>query len=165
MVELQEHIGLQQLGLDGRGAHGDDRLPREDGRSLGYGPDIPGEVEIREIGEKVLGEDAAAAEIGNVLRIEVQVLNIVDDLLQPRRNGKAAAVGHIPVKHVKIGDAIPHPALPIAVAHGELIEIAEHGQIDPVGTLHENTPPQPPTGGDYFPSIISVRPAESKGIA
>ena len=59
----------------------------------------------------------------------MKVLNIVNQLPQARADGEAALVRHVPEEHVKIGHAVPHPRLKISVAHGQLIKIAEHGQI------------------------------------
>ena len=46
VVEFQQQIGLQQLGLNGGGPDGDHRLPGEDGHALRHGPDVAGEAEI-----------------------------------------------------------------------------------------------------------------------
>ena len=140
MVEFQKQVGLHQLGLDCGRAHGEHRLHREDGRPLGHGPDIARETEVFQIVEKALPENAAPAEVGDVLLVKVQVLHIVHDLLQPRCDGVAAIVGHAAEKHVKITDAILHVVGKVAVAHGQFIEIAQHGQIDSVCAFHSSLP-------------------------
>ena len=136
VVELEQHIGLQQLRLNSRGADGDDRLHREDGRALGDRPDIAREFEITQIVKEALAEDTARAQVGNVLLAEVQLLDIVDYLLQPRGDGVPAAVGDIAVENVKVADAVLHAVGKVAVAHSQLVEIAEHGQIDAVSAFH-----------------------------
>ena len=60
----------------------------------------------------------------------MQVPDILDDLLQTRRNGKAAAVGTLAEEHIEIADAVLVAPLKVAVAHGQLIEVAEHGEIE-----------------------------------
>ena len=60
---------------------------------------------------------------------EMQLLNIVDQLLQPRADGKASLVRHVPEKDVKISDPVLQSRLKIPIAHGQLIEVAEHGHI------------------------------------
>ena len=136
VVELKQHIGLQQLRLDSRGADGDDRLHREDGRALWYRPDIACEFEITQIVKEALAEDPARAQVGDVLLVKVQLLNIVDYLLQPRSNSVAAAVGNVAVENVEVADAVLHTVGKVAVAHSQLVEIAEHGQIDAVSAFH-----------------------------
>ena len=59
----------------------------------------------------------------------MQVLKIVDQLIQSRADGKAALVRNVPKKHIKIRDAVLIARLKIAVAHGQLIKIAEHGHV------------------------------------
>ena len=49
--------------------------------------------------------------------------------LKARRDGKAASVRDRAEINVKIGDAIFEAGLEIAVAHGQLVEIAEHGHV------------------------------------
>ena len=140
MVELQQQIGFQQLGLNGRSTDRKDRFPGENGRPLRHGPDVAGKFEIAQIFEKSFVKDASAAEIGNVLLVKVKLLNIVYDLLQPGRNGKAAAVRYFPEEYVKVGHAILHTAHKVAIAHRKLVKIAQHGQIDAVCAFHALPP-------------------------
>ena len=67
VVNGEQQEGLEQLGLDGRGADDHDGLAREDGRALGHGPDVAGEFEMPQIVQEGLGEHAAAAEVVDVL--------------------------------------------------------------------------------------------------
>ena len=129
MVQGQQQERLDELGLDGRGADRQDRLMREDWRALGHRVDIPGEAEGPQVVQKRLVKHAAAPEIGKIRLGKVQVVDIVDHLLQARRDGKAALIRAAAEKDVKIGDGIGHAVDKIAVAHGQLIKIAEHGQI------------------------------------
>ena len=129
MVDAQKQERLNQLGLDGRGPDRDDRLLGEDRRSLRHGPDVAGEAEIGQILQEFLAEQVPATEIFNVLRVKMQVPDIPDNLLQTRRNGKAAAVGTLTEEHIEIADAVLVAPLKVAVAHGQLIEVAEHGEI------------------------------------
>ena len=68
----------------------------------------------------------------------MELLHIVHDLLQPCRDGVAALVGDAAVKNVKISDAIFHAVGQIAVAHGQLIEVAQHGKVDACTALHKD---------------------------
>ena len=67
----------------------------------------------------------------------MQVLDILDGLLQTRRDGKAAFIGHLPEEQIKVCDLVLHAAFEVAVRHGQLIEIAEHGQVDIRIRLHD----------------------------
>ena len=129
MVQGQQHIGLHQLRLNGRGADGQDRLAGEHGSSLGHCVNIAGEMEVPEIGQEVLIEDLLSPQEFDILIVKVQLLNVLHHLLQACRNGKAAAIWNIPEENVKIGDLLAKALFEIAVAHGQLIKIAEHGKI------------------------------------
>ena len=139
MVDGQQRECLDQLGFDGRGADHHQRLLGEHRCALGNGVDIAGKAEISEIVQKLLAEQVPAAEISDVLLGEMQVLDVVDQLLQSRRNGEAAAVGHLAEEHVEIGDAILAAGLEVAVAHGQLIEVTEHGHVQLFLSFHSYT--------------------------
>ena len=66
----------------------------------------------------------------------MQVLDIIHDLLKSRRDGKAAPVRDVAEEDVEAADLLAEPGVEIAVPHRQLIEIAEHGQIDAVCTFH-----------------------------
>ena len=139
MVHCQKQEGLHQLGLNGWGADCDDGFMREDGCPLGHGPDIPGEAEPAQILQKLRRKQVPALEICNILGVKVQVLDIVDDLLQPRRNGKAAIIRALAEKYVEVANTVLQTALEIPVAHGQLIKVAEHGQIQLFFGFHTGT--------------------------
>ena len=122
VVDGQERERLNELRLDSGGTDDDERLLRKDGRPLRDGVDIAREAEILQIVQKLLAEEVPAAEIGDVLLGEVQVLDIVDQLLQTRRDGKAAAVWHLAEKDIKIGDAVLVAGLEVTIAHRQLVE-------------------------------------------
>ena len=136
VVDGQQQIGLQQLGLDGGGPHGEDGLVGEDGGALRHGEDVAGEAEVGQIGQKFLVKHLPAPEILDVLRLEVEVLDVLNDLLQARGNGVAALVGDTAEEEVKVGDAILIAGLKISVAHGQLIEIAQHGHVQFLVCVH-----------------------------
>ena len=129
MVDAQQKIGFNKLGFNGRGTNRQDRLLGEYGRTLWNRPDITGKLEIRQIVKISIGEHIPAAQIGNVFLAEMQLLDILHDLLQTRRDGKTAAIGTPAVKQVKIGDPVFITLFKITVSHGQLIKIAEHGHV------------------------------------
>ena len=136
MVDAQQQVGLNELGLDGRGADGDQRLLGEDHGALGHGPDIAGELEIAQVFQEILGEEVAASEVGDVLLGEVQLLDVADDLLQTGCDAEAAAVGAAPEEQVEIGDAVLIAVGEVAVGHRQLVEITEHGQVQFAVGIH-----------------------------
>ena len=61
VVDRQQGVGLDELGLGGGGADGDQRLPGEDRGALGDRPDVAGELEVPEVVQEVLLEEVLAA--------------------------------------------------------------------------------------------------------
>ena len=163
MVQAQQGEGLDELGLDGGRPDRQDRLPGEDGRPLGDGPDIAGKPEIPQVVQEFLGEESLAPEVLDVLLGEAEVLHIVDELVQPRADGKSAVVRHVPEKDVKIGDAVLIPGLQIAVPHGQLVEVTEKAQVQLF--LFHKTPQMLPPGALPGPCSAggagAVRPPDS----
>jgi len=68
VVEGEQQVGLNQLAVNQRRAHGQERLVREDGRAFRHGADVATEAEVGEVVEKFGGEDAFAAQEGDVVR-------------------------------------------------------------------------------------------------
>ena len=139
MVDAQQQIGLNELGFDGRGPDGDQRLLGEDHGALGHGPDVAGELEILQIFQEFLGKEVATPQVGDVLLVEVELLDVADDLLETGCDAEAAAVGAAPEEEVKVGDAVAVTVLKITVCHGQLVEVAEHGQVQFAVGIHRNT--------------------------
>ena len=129
MVQGQKHIGLDELGLNGGGADGQNRLLGKHRRALRHGVNVPGKAEISQIVQKILVKNVLFPEKCNVLPVKMQLLDVLHNLLQARRNGIAAPIGNRPEEHVKVGDFILKALLKIAVSHGQLIKVAEHGQV------------------------------------
>ena len=136
MVHAQQQIRLHQLRLNGGRADGDNRLPGENGRSLRHRPDIAGKLEIGQIVQKILAEALPFPQVRDVLRVKMQLLNILDDLLQTGRNGEPAPVRAAAEKQVKIGYAVGIAVGKVPRAHGQLVKIAEHRQIQLVTLNH-----------------------------
>ena len=66
----------------------------------------------------------------------MQILNILDNLFQPRRDGKAAAVGTLAEEQVEVGNPVAVTGGEIALTHGQLVEIAKHREIQFVVDNH-----------------------------
>ena len=137
MVHAQQQVRLHQLRLNGGRTDGDDRLPGENGRSLRHRPDVAGEFEICQVVQEILIKALPPPQVGNVLRVKVQILNILDDLLQAGRDGEPAPVGAAAEEQVKIGYAVGIAVGKIPCTHGQLVKIAEHRQIQ-LATLNHS---------------------------
>ena len=136
MVHAQQQIRLNKLRLNGRRADGYDRLPGENGRSLRHRPDVAGEFKIGKIVQEILVKALPLPQVRDILRVKMQLLNILDDLLQTGRDGKPAPVGAAAEKQVKIRYAVGIAVGKIPRAHGQLVKIAEHCQIQFVAHNH-----------------------------
>ena len=136
VVDAQQQVGLNELGLDGGSADSDQGLLGKDHGALGHGPDIAGELEILQILQEGLGEEVPRPQVGDVLFGEVQLLDVADDLLQTGRDAEAAAVGATTEEQVEVGDAIFVAVFKVAVCHGQLVEITEHGQVQFAVGIH-----------------------------
>ena len=139
MIDGKQQEGLNELGFDGGSPDGHDGLLGEHRSALRHGPNITGELEISQIFQEFLAEQVPAPEVFNILGIKMEFLDILDDLLQAGSDGETAAVGTLTVEHIKIGDPVPVAVFKVTVGHGQLVEIAEHGQIDLVIYLHGNS--------------------------
>ena len=137
MVDGQQQEGLDELGLDGRSPDGDEGLIGEDRGAFGDGIDIAGELEVFQVGQELLVEHLPVPEVLDVLRGEVEVLDVLHHLLQTGGNGVAALVGNGTEVQVEVGDAVPVTALEISIAHGELVEVTQHGHVQALTSIHD----------------------------
>ena len=138
MVDGQKSEGFKQLRLDRGRAHDDHWLLREDGRALGHGVNVAAEVEVCKIVEEFLAEDTSPAQVVDVLLVEVQIFDVVDQLVETRCDGVAAAVGNGAEINVEIGYAILESGFQVTIAHSQLVEVAEHGHIELLIRLHSH---------------------------
>ena len=136
MVDTEEGVGFNELGLGGGSSDSDEGLAGEDRGALGYGPDVAGEAEGAQVVQEVLLEEVFAAEVSNVVFVEVEVLNVLYQLLQPGGDGEAASVGHAAEEYVEVGDAVLHPPAEVAVGHGHFVEIEKHGEVQLLLAFH-----------------------------
>ena len=139
MIDAQQGVGFNELGLGGRSPDGDQGLPGEHRRPFRHCPHVAGKLKTAQIVQKILLEQVLAPEIGDVVLIEVQVLDVLRQLFQPRGDGEAAPVGHAAEKHVEVSDAVLHPLAEIAVGHGHLIKVKQHGQVQLLLAFHSST--------------------------
>ena len=129
MVDRQQKHRFEQLRLYRGTFYRHERFVREDRRSLGHGVNVAIKFEIREILQKFLAELVLGAQIFDVILAEMELFQKFYHLRKPRRDGKSAVVGNFSEKHIEICNIVLHSALIIAVRHGELIKVAQHGVV------------------------------------
>ena len=129
VVDDHEDVGLDELGLNGGGADDHEGLAGEDIGALGDGPDIPREAEGAEVVQESLVKEVLTTQVGDIVLVKVEVLDVLHDLLKACHHGVSAAVGVLAVEHVEVHDLIGQTRLEVAVGHGQLVEVAEHGEV------------------------------------
>ena len=125
VVDAQKDHRFDELRLNHRPAHRDDRFAREDRRAFRHRPDVADKLEIAQVFEELFAKDVLGAQVLNVLVGEGKVLQVIDELLDARHDGEAAAVGNLAEEHVEISDRILESAYKITVRHRDLIEIRQ----------------------------------------
>ena len=129
VVDGQQHHRLHQLRLNDRAADGNNRLVGEDRGALLHRPDVALEVEVCKVIQKLLVKNLLGTKVCDVLLGEAQVLQIVHQLLQACKDGKAAPVGDVAEKHIKDRHSVLHPVEEVAVRHGEFVVVGQHCQV------------------------------------
>ena len=129
MVEGDQQQRFEQLALDGRALDGDDGFLREDGHAFLDGPDVAVQPEVGQVGKEALVKDFGRAQVVDILLREAQVVDGVDELLQPRHDGVAAAVRHAAEEHVKDGDLVLIPFVQVAGRHRQFVEVGHRRQV------------------------------------
>ena len=113
----------------------DERLAGKDHGSLRDRPDAARELEMSEIIKEVLVKDPESAQIGDVLRGKVKLLDIIDQLFDAAHDGISAAAGVIAVESIEDHRAVLFVVLEITLHHGELIQVSQQCQILSVHTV------------------------------
>ena len=128
MVDAKENHSLYKLGLNHRAAHSYNGLTGKNRRALWNGPHITGEPEISQIFQELRAKNLPPFQIGDVLLCKAQAAEVLYQLFHTGHNGKAPIVRNLSEKHIKIADGVLKTTQQIAVGHGQLIKIGEHGQ-------------------------------------
>ena len=130
MIDAQKDHRLHKLRLQCRTAHGDQRLAVKDWRAFWNRPHIAGKFKIGQIVQKSFAEALLAAQESDILLGKFQFLEIIDDLFQTGHDSETAIIRYPAEKHIVISDLVRDPMLKIAISHGQLVKIGQHGQID-----------------------------------
>ncbi len=131
--DVEQHA-LDELGLQERPSHAQERFVGEDDRALGYRVDVAGELERRQAieeggtEERLIPGATQAPQVVDVDRVEAQALENGQGVVQPGRDGVAAAEWEGPEVEGEDGLAVGHARGFVAGAHGQLIEVSKRGQ-------------------------------------
>ena len=98
------------------------------------------EAERLEVIEKGIAEKILRAEVINIFVGETHVLHVFDDLLEPRKDRKASAVGVAPIENVECHPLIDIAPFEVAVRHGHLVEVHDHADVPFVELRHAESP-------------------------
>ena len=126
--DQQQRHRLDELRLDRGASDHDDGFVGEHRRALGHRPDVAGEFEMTQVIQEFVAESLLFQERQIVFR-ELDVLQIVDEGFEACRDDVAAVFGISAVEQVEINDLIAHPFQKIAVCHGQLVKVGEHGEV------------------------------------
>ena len=137
VVKLGEDLGLDDLRLHDIGNHGQNRFTGIDHAPLREGDHIPVKTEAAQVVEKRGVKLAKRGQVEHILLVKMEIDQVVHDLLQPRKEGKASPVRVTAVEHIKghLGTAAVL-VKKIAISHGQLVEIHHHGGVIGLGHLH-----------------------------
>src|SRR6185437_8076579 len=148
-IEKRQQRCLDDLPLKDRSLHANQGLVREGNRSLRQRIDVAGEFHLPKVIEKASVKQRLSIgagqrpEIIRILRAKAQALQKFDDIMQPTGDAEAAVEGIVSIAQTKDRLALPQPQLPVAISHGQLIQIGEQRQGMPVNLLkdgHESSP-------------------------
>ena len=139
VVDLREQRRLDELGVEQGRGHAEDRLVGVHDRALGQRGDVPAKTEAREIVEKIVRKKAQRMEIIDVGGVKVHVLNVLDDLLESRKDGKAAVVRVPAIKSVENDAVVRAAAEIVAVGHRHLVKVHHHGDVSLIVLFHNSS--------------------------
>ena len=109
---------------------------RKDRAAFWHCPDVAFEFEIAQIFEKAFVEKLLAAQEFDVLVGEVEVVEIIDQLLEPGHDDEAAFIRDLAEKHIKIYNLVFQTVDEIPVPHGDLIKVCQERQVTLVHNRH-----------------------------
>ncbi|GBD10337.1 hypothetical protein HRbin22_02605 [Candidatus Thermoflexus japonica] len=161
-VNLIDHIGLGDLGLDDRRGDLQDGLIGEHQRPFRNRPHLPGEAEGRQVIQEGAGEDPGGLQVGQGLRREAEILQKTKHVFQPGGHQESAFRGEI--AHEQAERGLTRDAMgPVGLGHGQLIKVRDQ---DAVFRLHHRRLRSPKQGSFHF-SERRIRaiatPAETPG--
>ena len=129
MIDLRQNRSLDKLRVNQIGDDRHERLVRIHNRAFGESVNVAAKMKILEAVQKVFAENFLPAQVVNVRRAELHVLDVLDNLFQAREDSEAARVGVAAIEHVERHASIFAAVDEVAVRHRHFVEIHHHGQI------------------------------------
>ena len=120
VVQNVQQSCLNKLGLHNRGNDLHKRFPWEDYGPLRNGVDITCKMEAPQVFQEICVEDLQRFQVVDVIRGEVEVANIFDNLFKSGSNGVSSVTRIFSVKGIK-NDYLVSRVLKITLHHGQLI--------------------------------------------
>ena len=96
-------------------------------------------MKILQAVKKIFAENFLPAQIINVLRAELHILDVLNDLFKTGEDCKAAAVRVATIEHVEHHTGIFAAVDEVAVCHCHFIKIHHHGQISFIKLRHTDS--------------------------
>ena len=123
-VHQVDERGLDKLALDERAADLHDRLARKEDLALVHRADAARQAKVAQVVKKVIVEEAALFQGGDVVRSESEVIKVVQRRLQPAED-VVCPVGRKPAEEQAERGVGGLTAPIVRLAHRELVEVGE----------------------------------------
>ena len=127
---------LDELAIHDGAGHAHQRLVREHDGALEHRVDVHTQLEGTQVVEELRLEQLAAAgrveraQVGHVLVRERELVHEVGQLRHAARDGVAALERVVAKVHVEAGLRVALAGLPIALRHGELVQVSQQRVVD-----------------------------------
>ena len=129
VVQGEEEIGFDDVAVNQRCAHAEERRVGEDDAAFRHCPDVAPEVEIGEVVEEGVAEHALAAQEGDVFFVEAQVLQVIQHLAESGEDGVTPAIRHTAEVVVKVGNFVLPAFVEMALRHGQFVEVGQERAV------------------------------------
>ena len=129
VVQGEEEVGFDDVAVNQRRAHAEERRVGEDDTAFRHRPDVAPEVEIGEVIEEGVAEHALAAQESDVFFVEAQVLQVIQHLAESGEDGVTTAIRHAAEVVVKVGNFVLPAFIEMALRHGQFVEVGQEGAV------------------------------------
>ena len=129
VVQGEEEIGFDDVAVNQRCAHAEERRVGEDDATFRHRPDVASEVEIGEIVKEGVAEHALAAQESDVFFVEAQVLQVIQHLAESGEDGVTPAIRDFTEEVVKVGNFVLPTFVEMALRHGQFVEVGQEGAV------------------------------------
>lgn len=130
-IENVKQRRFQNLAFNDRARYAHHGLDGKSNRAIGHGIDVAGELEPLEIGEEIRGEERLAVvalqgfEILDVAPIKPELSHVFNRIGEAANNRIAAIERIGSIEEMKDCLGAAKPSFPLAIGHGQLVDIGE----------------------------------------